>query len=151
MPDAACALVVQTAFLGDVVLTTPLLETLARTHGPVDVVTTPAGPPGGHPSAAGRGAGGALLGEGGAGAAPPFVALAPGSIWGSKRWPYYKELAQRLSERAAIVTVGGPEDAALGEEIVQAVAGGRRRSRAVNTCGQLTLRQSAEVIRRAAA
>src|SRR5256712_6897475 len=45
MPDAACALVVQTAFLGDVVLTTPLLETLARTHGPVDVVTTPAAAP----------------------------------------------------------------------------------------------------------
>src|SRR2546428_9852093 len=254
MPDAACALVVQPAFLGDVVLTTPRLETLARTHGPVDVVTTPAAapllephpavrrvvpydkrgkdrgvagllalaralraerydsaylphrslrsavlawaaripqrvgfhdgwprlytdvkrrpaagheidrllaladggaidprPPSGHPSAADRAAVEALLWEGGAGAAPPFVALAPGSIWGSKRWPYYKELAQRLSERAAIVTGGGPEDAALGGEIGQAVAGGRRRSRAVNTCGQLTLRQSAEVIRRAAA
>jgi len=36
------ALVIQTAFLGDVVLTTPLLEALARRHGPVDVVTTPA-------------------------------------------------------------------------------------------------------------
>jgi len=35
-------LVVQTAFLGDVVLTTPLLEVLAARHGPVDVVTTPA-------------------------------------------------------------------------------------------------------------
>ena len=34
--------VVQTAFLGDVVLTTPLLATLAAQHGPVDVVTTPA-------------------------------------------------------------------------------------------------------------
>src|SRR5690606_28201157 len=35
-------LVVQTAFLGDVVLTTPLLQALADRHGPVDVVTTPA-------------------------------------------------------------------------------------------------------------
>src|SRR5213076_2311191 len=26
-----------------------------------------------------------------------FVALAPGSIWGSKRWPYYRELAERLA------------------------------------------------------
>jgi len=34
------SLVVQTAFLGDVVLTTPLLEVLAAKHGPVDVVTT---------------------------------------------------------------------------------------------------------------
>src|SRR5919197_719485 len=47
MPDAATmpAVVIQTAFLGDVVLTTPLLETLARRHGPVDVVTTPAAAP----------------------------------------------------------------------------------------------------------
>src|SRR2546428_2503622 len=34
-------LVIQTAFLGDVVLTTPLLSALAAQHGPVDVVTTP--------------------------------------------------------------------------------------------------------------
>src|SRR2546423_3860478 len=33
-------LVIQTAFLGDVVLTTPLLSALAERHGPVDVVTT---------------------------------------------------------------------------------------------------------------
>src|SRR3989442_11754384 len=47
MPDAlaASALVVQTAFLGDVVLTTPLLSVLAERHGPVDVVTTPAAAP----------------------------------------------------------------------------------------------------------
>lgn len=38
-------LVVQTAYLGDVVLTTPLLEALAARHGPVDVVTTPAAVP----------------------------------------------------------------------------------------------------------
>src|SRR2546421_6445512 len=36
------SLVIQTAFFGDVVLTTPLLEALAARHGPVDVVTTPA-------------------------------------------------------------------------------------------------------------
>jgi heptosyltransferase-2 len=35
-------LVIQTAFLGDVVLTTPLLAALAARHGPVDVLTTPA-------------------------------------------------------------------------------------------------------------
>ena len=35
-------LVIQTAFLGDVVLTTPLLSVLAERYGPVDVVTTPA-------------------------------------------------------------------------------------------------------------
>ena len=244
-------LVIQTAFLGDVVLTTPLLEALAAAHGPVDVVTTPAAAPlvethpavrrvipydkrgkdrglvrlvrlaralgaeryeaaylphrslrsaalawlagipqrvgfddgwpvlytevrrrprTGHeidrlltllgparPAAAvptlvttpeDRAATDALLGE--HGIAAPFVALAPGSIWGSKRWPYYAELAQRLAQRAAIVTVGGPEDAPLGEEIGRAVAAGGARWRAVNACGKLTLRQAAELLRRAA-
>ena len=38
-------LVIQTTFLGDVVLTTPLLSALAERYGPVDVVTTPAAAP----------------------------------------------------------------------------------------------------------
>src|SRR2546428_8110882 len=42
MPASAHTLVIQTAFLGDVVLTTPLLTALAVRHGPVDIVTTPA-------------------------------------------------------------------------------------------------------------
>src|SRR5690242_1475789 len=47
MPDAPASpvLVIQTAFLGDVVLTTPLFAALARRHGRVDVVTTPAAAP----------------------------------------------------------------------------------------------------------
>src|SRR4029077_7452949 len=43
--DRPTVLVIQTAFLGDVVLTTPLLAALAERHGPVDVVTTPAAAP----------------------------------------------------------------------------------------------------------
>jgi len=39
------SLVIQTAFFGDVVLTTPLLEAVAARHGPVDVMTTPAAAP----------------------------------------------------------------------------------------------------------
>jgi len=35
------AVVIQTAYMGDVILTTPLLTTLAALHGPVDVVATP--------------------------------------------------------------------------------------------------------------
>src|SRR5439155_25943237 len=89
----------------------------------------------------------------GGGGGEPFVALAPGSIWGTKRWPHYRELSQRLAARAGLVVVGGPEDAGLGDEIVRAVGGGGGRGRwsAVNGCGRLTLRQSAEVIRRAVA
>ncbi len=243
------SLVVQTAFLGDAVLTTPLLEALAQRHGPLDVVTTPAAAPllethpavrrvipydkrgkdrglAGllalarslraeryevaylphrslrsaalallariprrvgfrdgwpiaytesrprpadgheidrllalaeessaayaprlHPTADDRAAAERWLTD--AGIAGDFVALAPGSIWGSKRWPYYKELAERLSERAAIVVVGGPEDAALGADIVGVVEVGRGRARAANACGTLTLRQAAALIARA--
>src|SRR5256886_9241935 len=77
-----------------------------------------------------------------------FVALAPGSIWGSKRWPYYRELAERLAASAGILVVGGPEDAGLAAEITEAVA--RSGGQAVSACGRLSVRQSAEAIRRAA-
>ena len=242
------ALVIQTAFLGDVVLTTPLFEALAARHGPVDVVTTPAAAPliETHPAVRrvipydkngrDRGLAGllrlarslraeryecaylphrslrtalaawlaripqrvgfddgwrslytdvrrrakqgheidrvlALAGVAVHRARPTlhvtladraategflrehaiperFVALAPGSIWGSKRWPYYRELAERLAERAGIVVVGAAEDARLAAEMTEAVA--RAGGRAVSGCGRLSVRQSVEAIRRAA-
>jgi heptosyltransferase-2 len=46
------------------------------------------------------------------------------------------------------VVVGGPEDAPLGDEIVRAVRAVAAVG-AVNTCGKLTLRQSAALIARA--
>ena len=238
---------IQTAFLGDVVLTTPLLAALAERHGPVDVVTTPAAVPlvETHPAVrraipydkrgAERGPAGlrslarrlaaagyevaylphrslrtallawlarvprrvgfadgwpllytearrrpatgheidrllALVGAppgaftprlyptaddervveqllSSAGIPAEFIALAPGSIWGSKRWPYFVDLATRLAPREPVVIVGGPEDAALGDNIAAAVR--RSGGQAVDACGQLTLRQSAVLIRRA--
>ena len=80
--------------------------------------------------------------------AAPFVALAPGAIWGTKRWPYYAALAERLAERAAVVIVGGPEDAPLAAEILAAVR--RSGGQAASGCGTLTLRQAAAVLGRAA-
>jgi heptosyltransferase-2 len=235
---SSATLVIQTAFLGDVVLTTPLLSAIAAQHGPVDVVTTPIAAPllethpavrnviaydkrgsdrgwGGVRKLAGRLKGehyaraylphrslrtaalGMLaripsrigfsgpwsflytearrkpvlghesdrllaLADEAPGAYPPllrptaadeqaaavatghFVALAPGSIWGSKRWPYYLELAVELAARTTVVVVGGPDDTGLGEEIVRAV--GRSGGRAVNASGKLTLRESAALI-----
>jgi len=240
---SSSTLVIQTAFLGDVVLTTPLLSALAALHGPVDVVTTPVAAPllETHPAVrtvipydkrgTDRGWGGVrnlarrlkgeryaraylphrslrtaalaflariptrigfaggwsffytearpkprtghetdrlmALADDASGVYPPqlrptaadeqaaaliegaFVALAPGSIWGSKRWPYYSELAAKLAARLPVVLVGGPDDAGLGDEIVKAV--GRSGGRAVNACGKLTLRQSAALIGRASA
>lgn len=237
-------LVIQTAFLGDVVLTTPLLSALAQRHGPVDVVTTPAAASllEHHPAVAevvrydkhgaARGWRGvrrlgselrarryrsvylphrswrsAVLGlwSGAAerigfgdspaaltytrrvarpkrgheverllalseplsgakppvslgitvadhaaaeawldahGVAPGFTAIAPGSVWGTKRWPYYADLATRTGGQ--IVIVGGREDAALAQAIVQSSPG-----KTVSAAGALSLRESAALIRRA--
>ena len=244
-PDRPSALVIQTAFLGDVVLTTPLLAALAARHGPVDVVTTPAAATllqhhpavatvlsydkhGGDrgwtgfrrlgstlrsrrygtvylPHRSARSAALALwagarerVGFADAPAAftytrrvgrvrtgheverllalaspvdgeihsvslgltqedhaaaqswldaqgvgPGFVALAPGSIWATKRWPYYPELAARLEGR--VVVVGSADDSVEAQAIV-ARSGGR----AVTAAGALGLRASAALIQRAA-
>jgi len=245
-PLRPCAtLVIQTAFLGDVVLTTPLLAALAQRDGPVDVVTTPAAAPllEGHPAVrrvirydkrgadaglrglwrlagelrrAGyeravlphrswRSAALALLADipqriGFAGSPPAmtystrvprpregheverllalaapdtaptppvalgltaadratadrwlaehgvepgFVAFAPGSIWGTKRWPYYPELAAALER--PIVVLGSRGDASLAEAVVAAAP-----RRAHNAAGELDLRAAAALLERAA-
>lgn len=245
-------LVVQTAFLGDVVLTTPLLAALAARHGPVDVLTTPAAAPlvethpavrrviafdkrgadrgwsgtarlarrlrpegyartylphrslrsaalallaripvrvgfrgtwsflytetrtkptSGHesdrllaladehpaayapelrPTQADQEAAAAVLGAAGV-SEDGFVALAPGSIWGSKRWTYYPELARQLAATGVpLAIVGSADDAPLGAEILAAArAGGPGAAPAVNACGRLSLRESAALIARA--
>jgi heptosyltransferase-2 len=73
-----------------------------------------------------------------------IVALAPGSIWGTKRWPYYQELTQRLASRFRIAIIGGPDDTELAHAIAD-VAG----ADAINATGRLGLLASAELIRRA--
>jgi heptosyltransferase-2 len=85
-----------------------------------------------------------------------FVALAPGSIWGSKRWPYFVELAASLTRRIAVIAVGSSDDVELGDAIVRSVrplrsAEGRLLPGhpAINVCGALTLRQSAALIGKA--
>jgi heptosyltransferase-2 len=247
--EASGTLVIQTAFLGDVVLTTPLLAALADQFGPVDVVTTPAAAvllethpavgtvirydkrgadrglrglwtlgrrlrsrryarvylphrswrsatlallagaaertgfadspasatytrrvpraTAGHeverllalalPAAGGnaglpvpavhlaltaddRAAADAWLRERNVGAG--FVALAPGSIWGTKRWAGYPELAAALD--APIVVLGGRDDAPLADQVVAAAPG-----RAYSAAGALGLRTSAALIARA--
>lgn len=234
-------LVIQTAFLGDVVLTTPLLTRLAEKHGPVDALVTPTAAAllTGHPAVReviaydkrGRDAGvrgwlrmanalrkrdydrvylphrsvrsaalaiatdcttrigfadspaswsyserveprgehetariASLAGPGpvprtslglteverraalewleGVGVRREFTALAPGSVWATKRWPGYADLAARLP--GSIVVVGGPEDRDTALEIV-ARDPGRIRSAA----GELPLRVSAALIERA--
>jgi heptosyltransferase-2 len=73
-----------------------------------------------------------------------LIALAPGSVWATKRWPYYRELAQQLADAGRIVVVGGRDDASLALEIRTAVPN------AVDATGVLPLLGSAELIGRCA-
>lgn len=79
-----------------------------------------------------------------AGVPSHFVAIAPGSIWATKRWGKFPALAAALD--TFVVTVGGPEDRALGDEVIAAARGG-----GVNAAGSLPLRVSAALLGRAAA
>ena len=71
-----------------------------------------------------------------------FAAVAPGSVWGTKRWPGYPELVKLL--RGRVVVVGGPDDAARGQELVDVAP-----DRVVSAAGVLGLRVSAALLERA--
>ena len=91
-----------------------------------------------------------LLREAGHLADEPLLALAPGSIWGTKRWPYYARLARDLADRDVrlrLVVIGGRDDADLAREIVETLPAGR----AIDATGRLSLLASAELIGRAVA
>ena len=74
----------------------------------------------------------------------PLVALAPASVWGTKKWPYYVELARELAPTARMVVLGSRADAQLANEVCTAVAD----DRVLNAAGVFTLLGSAELIRR---
>ncbi|MEP6904446.1 MAG: glycosyltransferase family 9 protein [Gemmatimonadales bacterium] len=82
-----------------------------------------------------------------AGIARPFIALAPGSAWGTKRWPFYPELAVLISKQLPVVIIGGNGDVETGDSIVSQLEPGR----GLSTAGSLSLLASAELIGRAAA
>jgi heptosyltransferase-2 len=73
-----------------------------------------------------------------------FIVLAPGARWGTKRWPYFPQLASSLD--SPCVVIGATEDVSLGATIVAAV---RTPGRVHSAAGALTLRESAAVIERA--
>ena len=84
----------------------------------------------------------ALLREHGVAAGAPLVAVAPGSVWGTKRWPYYPELARELDGTARVVVVGSAADTPLAQAIVAAAPS------AIDATGRLSLLASAELLGR---
>ena len=94
------------------------------------------------PGAVEREAVNAFLAARGAGGEERLVAVAPGSVWGTKRWPYYPELAAELAREGRVVVLGSAADTPLGEAIVAAVPG------ALDATGHLSLLASAELVGR---
>lgn len=76
----------------------------------------------------------------------PLVAVSPGSVWGTKRWPYYPQLAAALAAEARVVVLGGPDERGLAQAITAACAPGA----VIDATGRLSLLASAELVRRAA-
>lgn len=74
----------------------------------------------------------------------PLVAFAPGSVWATKRWPYYPELAREAAAIGRIVVIGGTGDADLAAGIAAST-----REPAIDATGRLSLLASAELIGRA--
>lgn len=103
-----------------------------------------------HPGATERAAVSALLADS-EGDTRPLVVLAPGSVWATKRWPYYPALAVRLAQRARIAIIGASHDAPLAAAIVAAVDATVEHGTVVDATGRLSLLGSAELLRRAAA
>ena len=76
-----------------------------------------------------------------------LIALAPGSVWNTKRWPreHFARLGQMLIDRGfAIALIGGGEDRDLCEWMELEIGG----APVLNAAGRLTLLQSAELLRR---
>lgn len=74
----------------------------------------------------------------------PLIAMAPGSVWATKQWPHYADLAHELRDAGRIVVVGAESDQPLAVEILDATAG-----TAIDATGRLSLLASAELIGRA--
>lgn len=106
------------------------------------------GPPEFHLAEEARAGAEALLRASGLDPARGLVALAPGAAHATKRWPlgHWKTLAAELHAAGRpLVVVGGPEDAALAEEVAAAAPG------AVVAAGRLGLQGTGAVVARAAA
>lgn len=83
-----------------------------------------------------------LLAAAGWDGSTPLLAMAPGSKWETKRWPYFPELAERLRHRGRIVVLGDEADRTLGEAMRE------RSPDAVDATGKLSPLASAELLAR---
>lgn len=72
--------------------------------------------------------------------ARPIIAMAPGSVWGTKRWPseYYGELAKLILARShAVIVIIGAKEEIPAAEIVENLANDAKR--VINLAGRTSL------------
>lgn len=71
-----------------------------------------------------------------------LIAIAPGSVWGTKRWPseYYGELVQKLLDRsdARVVIIGSKDEIPAAKEVEDKILAGERQ-RVLNLAGKTNL------------
>ncbi|MEP6778865.1 MAG: glycosyltransferase family 9 protein [Gemmatimonadaceae bacterium] len=96
-----------------------------------------------------------LLDEAGVRSKDSFIALAPGSVWATKRWPSYDALANAIAQNSAlaqhrVVVIGGAGDTALATAIDEQLRA-LGAPPAIDATGKLTLLASANLIARAVA
>ncbi len=105
-----------------------------------------------YPSAADNAQVMTLLSSAGVDAGAPLIALAPGSVWATKRWPSYDALASELVSRlpdSRIVVIGAGGDAPLAAAISSAVSQ-RGGQPVIDATGKLSLLGSAALLSRCA-
>ncbi|TND09767.1 MAG: heptosyltransferase II [Bacteroidetes bacterium] len=78
----------------------------------------------------------------------PYVCMAPTSVWFTKQWPAEKwvELIRMIPAKYRVYLIGAPADVEACDKIIKTA--GRKDS--FNLCGQLTLLQSAALMKDAA-
>ncbi|MCU0649496.1 MAG: glycosyltransferase family 9 protein, partial [Gemmatimonadaceae bacterium] len=96
-----------------------------------------------HPSAQATDHAIALLAQFPADDRRPIVALAPGSVWATKRWPHYPALAATLAPHVRLLLIGGPDDQPLAATIREAAGPG---AALIDTVGQVPLPVSAALL-----
>ncbi len=78
-----------------------------------------------------------------------IIAVAPGSVWNTKRWlsERFSDLVKMIvSAGMQVILIGGKED----EKLCGEIAAGAAKKEIFNSAGALTILQSAELIRRCA-
>ncbi|MBL7900590.1 MAG: glycosyltransferase family 9 protein [Bacteroidia bacterium] len=78
---------------------------------------------------------------------PPFVCMAPASVWFTKQLPKEKwlELLKLIPEEKKVYLLGAPGDASLCEDLISQ----SKRKNTIQLCGQLSLLQSALLMKHA--